>query len=139
MIRTLEEPPTEGAPRQPRPAGQRPPTGTGIVPPDDIALGPGQAVEVNIPGIGRLQNRSRRRETCEHSSSRARSQRCSRPSTRRAAATVEAMHRHVDWLRERGVATVSPMGTTGEGPSLSLKERTRVLDSLASARPISGS
>jgi 2-dehydro-3-deoxy-D-arabinonate dehydratase len=31
-------------------------TGTGLVPPDDVALAPGQQVEIRIPGIGRLVN-----------------------------------------------------------------------------------
>ena len=31
-------------------------TGTGLVPPDDVALAPGYAVEVEIPGIGTLRN-----------------------------------------------------------------------------------
>jgi 2-dehydro-3-deoxy-D-arabinonate dehydratase len=31
-------------------------TGTGLVPPDDVALAPGQSVEVSIPGIGTLKN-----------------------------------------------------------------------------------
>jgi 2-dehydro-3-deoxy-D-arabinonate dehydratase len=31
-------------------------TGTGIVPPDEIALRPGQSVEIRIPGIGTLRN-----------------------------------------------------------------------------------
>jgi 4-hydroxy-tetrahydrodipicolinate synthase len=38
---------------------------------------------------------------------------------------------HVAWLRERGVLTISPLGTTGEGPSLSLAERKRAIDRLA--------
>jgi 2-dehydro-3-deoxy-D-arabinonate dehydratase len=31
-------------------------TGTGLVPPDDVALAPGHAVEISIPGIGTLRN-----------------------------------------------------------------------------------
>jgi 2-dehydro-3-deoxy-D-arabinonate dehydratase len=31
-------------------------TGTGLVPPDDVALAPGQQIEIRIPGIGRLVN-----------------------------------------------------------------------------------
>jgi 2-dehydro-3-deoxy-D-arabinonate dehydratase len=31
-------------------------TGTGLVPPDDVALAPGQRVEIRIPGIGTLVN-----------------------------------------------------------------------------------
>ncbi|MBA3413530.1 MAG: dihydrodipicolinate synthase family protein [Actinobacteria bacterium] len=38
---------------------------------------------------------------------------------------------HVGWLHERGVRCVSPLGTTGEGPSLALAERKRVIARLA--------
>lgn len=38
---------------------------------------------------------------------------------------------HVGWLHERGVRCVSPLGTTGEGPSLGLAERKRVIARLA--------
>jgi 2-dehydro-3-deoxy-D-arabinonate dehydratase len=31
-------------------------TGTGIVPPDDFSLAPGDAVEISITGIGTLSN-----------------------------------------------------------------------------------
>ena len=31
-------------------------TGTGLVPPDDVALAPGHDVEITIPGIGTLRN-----------------------------------------------------------------------------------
>jgi 2-dehydro-3-deoxy-D-arabinonate dehydratase len=31
-------------------------TGTGLVPPDDVALSPGQRVEITISGIGTLEN-----------------------------------------------------------------------------------
>ncbi len=31
-------------------------TGTGVVPPDDVGLAPGQVVEIHIPGIGTLRN-----------------------------------------------------------------------------------
>jgi 2-dehydro-3-deoxy-D-arabinonate dehydratase len=31
-------------------------TGTGLVPPDDVGLTPGQSVEIRIPGIGVLRN-----------------------------------------------------------------------------------
>jgi 2-dehydro-3-deoxy-D-arabinonate dehydratase len=40
----------------PVPAGSVLLTGTGLVPPDDVALAPGQRVEIRIPGIGRLVN-----------------------------------------------------------------------------------
>ena len=42
-----------------------------------------------------------------------------------------SLERHVDWLLERGVRAVSPLGTTGEGPSLSREERLRVIERLA--------
>jgi 4-hydroxy-tetrahydrodipicolinate synthase len=35
---------------------------------------------------------------------------------------------HLSWLHERGIRAASPMGTTGEGPSLSLAERKAVLE-----------
>ncbi len=41
------------------------------------------------------------------------------------------LDRHVEWLAERGVELVSPLGTTGEGPSLSLAERKAVIERLA--------
>lgn len=40
----------------PVPAGSVLLTGTGLVPPDDVGLGPGQSVEIRIPGIGVLHN-----------------------------------------------------------------------------------
>jgi 2-dehydro-3-deoxy-D-arabinonate dehydratase len=40
----------------PLPAGSVLLTGTGVVPPDDFTLAPGQAVEIAIPGIGVLRN-----------------------------------------------------------------------------------
>jgi 2-dehydro-3-deoxy-D-arabinonate dehydratase len=40
----------------PVPAGSVLLTGTGIVPPDDITLQPGQSVEISIAGIGKLRN-----------------------------------------------------------------------------------
>jgi 2-dehydro-3-deoxy-D-arabinonate dehydratase len=40
----------------PVPAGSVLLTGTGLVPPDDVALAPGQQVEIRIPGIGKLVN-----------------------------------------------------------------------------------
>jgi 2-dehydro-3-deoxy-D-arabinonate dehydratase len=40
----------------PVPAGSVLLTGTGIVPPDDLTLAPGQTVEIRIPGIGTLRN-----------------------------------------------------------------------------------
>jgi 2-dehydro-3-deoxy-D-arabinonate dehydratase len=40
----------------PVPAGSVLLTGTGIVPPDDFTLEPGQVVEIHVPGIGTLRN-----------------------------------------------------------------------------------
>jgi 2-dehydro-3-deoxy-D-arabinonate dehydratase len=40
----------------PIPAGTVLLTGTGLVPPDDVALAPGYQVEIRIPGIGTLVN-----------------------------------------------------------------------------------
>jgi 2-dehydro-3-deoxy-D-arabinonate dehydratase len=40
----------------PVPAGSVLLTGTGLVPPDEVALAPGQQVEIRIPGIGKLVN-----------------------------------------------------------------------------------
>jgi 2-dehydro-3-deoxy-D-arabinonate dehydratase len=40
----------------PVPAGSVLLTGTGLVPPDDVTLTPGQQVEIRIPGIGKLMN-----------------------------------------------------------------------------------
>jgi 2-dehydro-3-deoxy-D-arabinonate dehydratase len=40
----------------PVPAGSVLLTGTGLVPPDDVSLVPGQQVEIRIPGIGKLVN-----------------------------------------------------------------------------------
>jgi len=48
-----------------------------------------------------------------------------------AEVDLEALEEHVAWLAERGARCVSPLGSTGEGPSLSLAERVRVLERLA--------
>jgi 4-hydroxy-tetrahydrodipicolinate synthase len=50
-----------------------------------------------------------------------------------AAAEVDLglLDAHVDWLRDRGIRSLSPLGTTGEGASLSVEERIRVIDRLA--------
>jgi 2-dehydro-3-deoxy-D-arabinonate dehydratase len=37
-------------------------TGTGVVPPDELSLEPGQTVEIRVPGIGTLVNRVARAE-----------------------------------------------------------------------------
>ncbi len=56
MRRTFAELATYAALDNPIPAGTVLLTGTGLVPPDEVALQPGQRVEVRIPGIGRLSN-----------------------------------------------------------------------------------
>ncbi|HEX2180922.1 MAG TPA: dihydrodipicolinate synthase family protein [Rubrobacteraceae bacterium] len=43
---------------------------------------------------------------------------------------VDAYLAHVSWLAEMGVRGVVPFGTNGEGPSLTLGEKLRVLESL---------
>jgi 4-hydroxy-tetrahydrodipicolinate synthase len=50
---------------------------------------------------------------------------------------LDLIDEHVAWLADRGVHVLSPMGTTGEGPSLSLAERKRIVARLAThpARP----
>jgi 4-hydroxy-tetrahydrodipicolinate synthase len=51
----------------------------------------------------------------------------------RGGATVDLdlLDAHVDWLYGRGIRVVSPMGTTGEGASLSVAERRGVIDRLS--------
>ena len=53
------------------------------------------------------------------------------PFTTRGEVDLELLDAHVAWLHERGVRTVSPLGTTGEGPSLALAERKQVIERLA--------
>ena len=43
------------------------------------------------------------------------------------AVDFDAMDAHVSWLSEQGVTCISPLGTTGEGASLSLDERKAVI------------
>ncbi len=43
---------------------------------------------------------------------------------------VDAYLAHVSWLSEMGVRGVVPFGTNGEGPSMTLREKLRVLESL---------
>jgi 4-hydroxy-tetrahydrodipicolinate synthase len=38
---------------------------------------------------------------------------------------------HVAWLHRQGIACVAPLGTNGEGPSMSLAERRRVIERIA--------
>jgi 4-hydroxy-tetrahydrodipicolinate synthase len=42
---------------------------------------------------------------------------------------------HAEWVAARGVQGVVPFGSSGEGPSLSLDERLRLLDRLTAALP----
>ena len=44
---------------------------------------------------------------------------------------LDLLDGHVAWLADRGVRTVSPLGSTGEGVSLSLEERKRVIERVA--------
>lgn len=41
---------------------------------------------------------------------------------------VGLLDEHLAWLAERGIRCVNAMGTTGEGPSLSLEERRRIVE-----------
>jgi 2-dehydro-3-deoxy-D-arabinonate dehydratase len=56
MRRSFEELVAWVVRENPVPAGSVLLTGTGLVPPDDVALAPGQQVEIRIPGIGKLVN-----------------------------------------------------------------------------------
>ena len=56
MRRSFEELAAWLVRENPVPAGSVLLTGTGLVPPDDVALTPGQQVEIRIRGIGRLVN-----------------------------------------------------------------------------------
>lgn len=44
---------------------------------------------------------------------------------------LELLDRHVAWLHEQGIRCLAPLGTNGEGPSLSLDERRRVIERIA--------
>jgi 4-hydroxy-tetrahydrodipicolinate synthase len=44
---------------------------------------------------------------------------------------LDALDAHVAWLHARGARRVAPLGTNGEGPSLSLRERMDVIERLA--------
>jgi 4-hydroxy-tetrahydrodipicolinate synthase len=48
---------------------------------------------------------------------------------------LDALDAHVRWLYERGIRCIAPLGTNGEGPSLSLRERCAVIERLAE-RPL---
>ena len=56
MRRSFEELAAWVVRENPVPAGSVLLTGTGLVPPDDVALAPGQQIEIRIPGIGKLSN-----------------------------------------------------------------------------------
>jgi 2-dehydro-3-deoxy-D-arabinonate dehydratase len=56
MRRSFEELAAWLVRENPIPAGTVLLTGTGLVPPDDVALAPGHQVEIRIPGIGKLVN-----------------------------------------------------------------------------------
>jgi 2-dehydro-3-deoxy-D-arabinonate dehydratase len=56
MRRSFEELAAWVVRENPVPAGSVLLTGTGLVPPDDVALAPGQQIEIRIPGIGKLVN-----------------------------------------------------------------------------------
>ena len=56
MRRSFEELAASLVRENPVPAGSVLLTGTGLVPPDDVTLVPGQQVEIRIPGIGTLVN-----------------------------------------------------------------------------------
>jgi 4-hydroxy-tetrahydrodipicolinate synthase len=47
------------------------------------------------------------------------------------AVDLDALDAHVAWLHARGIRCIAPLGTNGEGPSLSLTERVAVIDRLA--------
>jgi 4-hydroxy-tetrahydrodipicolinate synthase len=47
------------------------------------------------------------------------------------AVDLDALDAHVAWLHARGIRCIAPLGTNGEGPSLSLRERRAVIEMLA--------
>jgi 4-hydroxy-tetrahydrodipicolinate synthase len=47
------------------------------------------------------------------------------------AVDLDALDAHVAWLHTHGIGCVAPLGTNGEGPSLSLGERCLVIERLA--------
>jgi 4-hydroxy-tetrahydrodipicolinate synthase len=54
------------------------------------------------------------------------------PFTRGGAAVdLGLLDAHVAWLHEHGIGCVAPLGTNGEGPSLSLAERRHVIERIA--------
>jgi 4-hydroxy-tetrahydrodipicolinate synthase len=50
------------------------------------------------------------------------------------AVELDALDAHVAWLHARGIRCIAPLGTNGEGPSLSLRERQAVIERLAAHR-----
>jgi 2-dehydro-3-deoxy-D-arabinonate dehydratase len=56
MRRSFEELAAWVVRENPVPAGSVLLTGTGLVPPDEVALSPGQQIEIRVPGIGKLVN-----------------------------------------------------------------------------------
>jgi len=46
------------------------------------------------------------------------------------AVDVDSYLAHVSWIKEMGVRGVVPFGTNGEGPSVTLREKLRVLEAL---------
>jgi 4-hydroxy-tetrahydrodipicolinate synthase len=50
---------------------------------------------------------------------------------RRGAVDLGLLAEHQRWLSERGIRCVNAMGTTGEGPSLSLEERRAIVERVA--------
>jgi len=44
---------------------------------------------------------------------------------------LDALDAHVSWLHAHGIRCIAPLGTNGEGPSLSLPERALVIERLA--------
>ena len=52
------------------------------------------------------------------------------PFANGGSADHELLDEHVSWLHDRGIRCLSPMGSTGEGPSLSLAERKRIVERL---------
>jgi dihydrodipicolinate synthase/N-acetylneuraminate lyase len=51
------------------------------------------------------------------------------------AVDVDSYLAHVSWLKEMGVRGVVPFGTNGEGPSVTLREKLRVLEALFERGP----
>jgi 4-hydroxy-tetrahydrodipicolinate synthase len=44
---------------------------------------------------------------------------------------LELLDAHVAWLHQQGITCVAPLGTNGEGPSMSLAERRRLIERIA--------